>query len=37
LAAGDKVVFIGHRALADGDPLIVSRTARCCENGRVAY
>lgn len=35
LAIGDKVVFTGHRELIDGDALLVTRSAACCEAGRV--
>lgn len=37
LAPGERIVVLGHRALNDGDPLIVSREGRCCEGGRVVY
>ena len=37
LEAGARVVVVGQRGLAEGDPLIVSREGRCCENGRVVY
>lgn len=34
---GDAVVITGHRQLADGDRLLVSRKGRCCDDGRVAF
>ncbi len=37
LAEGDRVVVVGHRALVDGDALLVSREGDCCEDGRIVY
>jgi membrane fusion protein (multidrug efflux system) len=37
VSVGDRVVFIGHRGLADGDALILTREGVCCTNGRVTY
>ena len=37
IAPGDRVVFTGHRSLAEGDPLIVSREGVCCTGGRVVF
>jgi len=37
LSPGDVVVVVGHRDLADGDELLVSRRGACCEAGRVLY
>ena len=37
LAAGDNVVVLGHRSLAEGDVLIVARQGRCCTDGRVTF
>ena len=37
LATGDRVVSIGHRDLADGDPLLISREGVCCTNGRAVF
>jgi membrane fusion protein (multidrug efflux system) len=34
---GDAVVMVGHRELIDGDPILVSRSGRCCVDGRVDY
>jgi membrane fusion protein (multidrug efflux system) len=35
---GDQLVITGHRELADGDPLLVSREGTCCSaDGRVKY
>ena len=35
--AGEEVIFNGHRTLLPDDPVLVSRTARCCEAGRPVY
>lgn len=37
VSPGDRVVFTGHRGLAAGDKLIVSREGVCCEAGRVIF
>lgn len=37
LDVGDLIVTTGHRTLADGDELIVSREGTCCTGGRVTY
>jgi membrane fusion protein (multidrug efflux system) len=37
VTAGDRVIYVGHRSLAEGDPLIVSREGVCCEAGRVIF
>jgi membrane fusion protein (multidrug efflux system) len=37
LKMGERVVIVGHRGLADGDRLLVSREGRCCSNGRVVF
>lgn len=37
LETGDTIVTTGHRTLADGDALIVSREGTCCTAGRVTY
>lgn len=37
LEAGERIVVLGHRALNDGDPIIVARAGRCCEGGRVVF
>ncbi|MEM1415583.1 MAG: efflux RND transporter periplasmic adaptor subunit, partial [Myxococcota bacterium] len=37
LEAGDHVVVVGHRELAEGDELLVTREGRCCTGGRVTY
>lgn len=37
LAAGESVVVTGHRELADGDPVMVTRSGVCCEAGRIAF
>jgi len=34
---GDNLIFVGHRELLDGDAVLVTRTARCCEQGRPVY
>ena len=37
IGAGDRVIITGHRELADGDPLILSRVGTCCSAGRPVY
>nr|MCH9681448.1 efflux RND transporter periplasmic adaptor subunit [Deltaproteobacteria bacterium] len=37
LDVGANIVVVGQRGLADGDPLIVSRQGRCCEQGRPVF
>jgi len=37
LNAGESIIFSGHRNLLDGDPILISRKARCCEAGRPVY
>lgn len=37
LEAGERVVVVGHRELAEGDALLVTREGRCCTGGRVSY
>jgi RND family efflux transporter MFP subunit len=37
LAAGDVIVVLGHRLLAEGDPLLVGRLGECCVAGRVVF
>jgi len=37
LQMGDKVVITGHRDLAQGDDVLVSREATCCTNGRAVF
>lgn len=37
LTVGERVINIGHRALSDGDRVIVTRAGECCVNGRVVY
>ena len=37
LDVGDKVVVAGHRALNDGDAVLVAREGRCCESGRASF
>ena len=37
LKAGDNVVVLGHRGLAEGDPLIIARQGECCTDGRVVF
>jgi len=34
---GDNVVITGHRSLADGDALLVTRSGTCCTDGRVTF
>jgi len=37
LEPGERVVFVGHRDLMEGDALLVSRQATCCTLGRPVY
>lgn len=37
LSVGDRVVMTGHRGLAEGDRLIVTREGTCCEHGRTVF
>ena len=37
LTAGDALVITGHRDLADGDPMLVTRRGKCCTQGRVVF
>lgn len=37
LQAGDRIVITGHRDLAPGDELLISRTATCCSHGRAVF
>ncbi len=37
LTAGDSLVITGHRDLADGDSLLVTRRGKCCTGGRVIF
>jgi membrane fusion protein (multidrug efflux system) len=37
LSAGDELIIMGHRTLAEGDAVLVHRRGRCCENGRAVF
>jgi membrane fusion protein (multidrug efflux system) len=37
LASGDRVVITGHRDLAPGDEVLVSREGTCCHLGRAVF
>ena len=37
LSVGERVVITGHRGLADGDALLISREGTCCESGRAFF
>lgn len=37
LGPGDALVIVGHRSLADGDPVLIHRQGKCCENGRAVF
>ncbi|MEL6346245.1 MAG: efflux RND transporter periplasmic adaptor subunit [Myxococcota bacterium] len=37
LSVNDRVIINGHRSLADGDKLILTREGVCCENGRASF
>ena len=34
---GQTVVVTGHRELTDGDPVLVTRSGTCCNDGRVSF
>ena len=35
LASGESVIVTGHRELADGDAILISRKGTCCSEGKV--
>lgn len=37
LAVGDRIIIAGHRNLADGDEILISREGRCCDAGRALF
>ncbi len=37
VTTAEQVIVTGHRELADGDAVIVNRSGRCCEEGRVIF
>jgi membrane fusion protein, multidrug efflux system len=37
VAVGDRIVIVGHRDLAEGDRLLVSRVGACCKDGRAVF
>jgi RND family efflux transporter MFP subunit len=37
LSAGDSLIIVGHRGLADADPILIHRTGKCCKNGRAVF
>lgn len=37
IGTGDRVVVTGHRSLAEGDEVIVTREGSCCTHGRVVF
>ena len=37
LSAGDALIIVGHRSLAEGDPILIHRKGTCCENGRAVF
>lgn len=37
LSAGDALIIVGHRSLAEGDPILIHRNGTCCENGRAVF
>ncbi len=37
LEGGERVIVTGHRELADGDEVMVTREGACCTNGRVTF
>lgn len=37
VSPGDRVVVVGHRDLAEGDALVLSREGQCCTDGRATF
>lgn len=37
LKPGDALIIVGHRELVDGDPVLVHRRGRCCQEGRATF
>ena len=37
LSSGDALIIVGHRSLAEGDPILIHRKGTCCENGRAVF
>lgn len=37
LKEGDALIIVGHRALQDGDDVLIHRKGVCCENGRAVF
>lgn len=37
LSEGDALIIVGHRGLAEGDPVLIHRKGTCCENGRAVF
>jgi membrane fusion protein (multidrug efflux system) len=37
LSVGDRIIMAGHRNIADGDTILVSREGRCCKAGRALF
>ena len=37
LKKGDHLIIVGHRRLAEGDPVLVQREGQCCTDGRVIF
>lgn len=35
--AGDALIIVGHRSIADGDPVLIHRLGKCCEDGRAVF
>lgn len=35
--AGEKIVVTGHRELNEGDQLLISRSGKCCVNGKARF
>ena len=37
LEPGQRLIVTGHRELAEGDPILVTREGTCCRSGRVVF
>lgn len=37
LQSGDALIIVGHRTLADGDPILIHRKGTCCTDGRAVF
>lgn len=37
LSAGDALIIVGHRSLAEGDAILIHRKGTCCDSGRAVF